>query len=138
MTEKRGKIYRQLYAYNIDAVKAPASGLNESRPKNPTPALTYENYRRRFQLWGKRKPKTAKKLIQKQVKIFPHGPIHKLPKISGPQACSKDLEKYGIHGNRRIHNRVISRQNYKQIIQLMRCKVKARLLNPKAFNKNLP
>ncbi len=40
-----------------------------------------------------------------------------------------------MYNSRRAHNRVISKQNWRQIVQLMSYKVHVRLLNPKLSTK---
>ena len=50
----------------------------------------------------------------------------------------EDLEKYGMYGKRKKHNRDIAKQNWKQVIQLMSYKSKVKLINPKNTSSICP
>jgi len=92
--------------------------------------VTYENKRRKIQSLAKRKPKTAKRLMQKysarernRVKDFLQKLTTKLAKeFKDYEHGFENLEKQGMFNKRKTHNRVISKQNWKQIIQFMKYK----------------
>ena len=100
--------------------------------------ITYENLRRKIQRLSKTKPKTAKRLMQKysqryrnRVKDFLHKLTTKLAnEFKDYEHGFENLEKQGILTKRKTHNRVISKQNRKQIIALMYYKSNVKLLNP--------
>ena len=108
--------------------------------------ITYENLRRKIQSLSKTKQKTAKRLMQKysqryrdRVKDF----LHKLTTMLANELKDyehgyENLEKQGMFTKRKTHNRVISKQNWKQIVQLMSYKVNVRLLNPYNSTKTCP
>ena len=108
--------------------------------------IIYENKRRKIQKLSKTKPKTAKKLMQKysqryrnRVKDFLHKLTTKLAnEFKDYEHGFEDLDKQGMYSKRRTHNRVISKQNWKQIIQLMSYKANVRLLNPRNSTKTCP
>ena len=101
--------------------------------------ITYENVRRRIQRLSKSKPKTAKKLMEKYSKRYGNRVrdfLHKLTteiaeRFKDYEHGFEDLEKQGMFIKRKTHNRVISRQNWKQIVALMSYKANIRLLNPR-------
>ena len=92
--------------------------------------IIYENKRRKIQSLVKKKPKTAKRLMKKysqrernRVKDFLHKLTTKLAKeFKDYEHGFEDLEKQGMYNGRRTHNRVISKQNWKQAIQFMKYK----------------
>jgi len=108
--------------------------------------ITYENKRRKIQRLSKTKPKTAKRLMQKysqryrnRVKDF----LHKLTTMIAKEFKDyehgfENLEKQGMFGRCKIHNRVVSKQNWKQTIALMSYKTNVRLLNPRNSTKTCP
>jgi len=108
--------------------------------------ITYENKRRKIQRLSKTKPKTAKRLMQKysqryrnRVKDF----LHKLTTMLAKEFKDyehgfENLEKQGMFGRCKIHNRVVSKQNWKQTIALMSYKTNVRLLNPRNSTKTCP
>ena len=109
--------------------------------------ITYENIRRKIQRLSKKKPKTAKKLMQKysqryrnRVKDFLHKLTAKLAnEFKDYEHGFEDLDKQGMYNDgRRKHNRVISKQNWKQIIQLMSYKANVKLLDPRNSTKTCP
>ena len=108
--------------------------------------ITYENLRRKIQSLSKTKPKTAKRLMQKYSKRYRNRVkdfLHKLTtKIANEfkdyEHGFENLEKQGMFTKRKTHNRVISKQNWKQIIQLMSYKANIRLLNPYNSTKTCP
>ena len=108
--------------------------------------ITYENLRRKIQRLSKTKPKTAKRLMQKysqryrnRVKDFLHKLTTKLAnEFKDYEHGFENLEKQGMFTKRKTHNRVISKQNWKQIIQLMSYKANIRLLNPYNSTKTCP
>ena len=95
---------------------------------------------------SKTKPKTAKRLMQKysqryrnRVKDFLHKLTTKLAnEFKDYKHGFGGLEKRGMFTKRKTHNRVISKQNWKQIIQLMSYKANIRLLNPYNSTKTCP
>ena len=108
--------------------------------------ITYENLRRKIQSLSKTKPKTAKRLMRKysqryrnRVKNFLHKLTTKLAnKFKDYEHGFENLEKQGMFGGCKIHNRVVSKQNWKQIIALMSYKANVRLLNPRNSTKTCP
>ena len=108
--------------------------------------ITYENLKRKIQRLNKTKPKTAKRLMQKysqrygnRVKDFLHKLTTKLAnEFKDYEHGFENLEKQGMFTKRKTHNRVISKQNWKQIIQLMSYKANIRLLNPYNSTKTCP
>jgi len=108
--------------------------------------ITYENIRRKIQRLDKTKPKTAKRLMQKysqryrkRVKDFLHKLTTKLAnEFKDYEHGFENLEKQGMFTKRKTHNRVISKQNWKQIISLMSYKANIRLLNPHNSTKTCP
>ncbi len=108
--------------------------------------ITYENKRRKIQRLSKSKPKTAKKLMDKYSKRhrnrvcdFLHKLITEIVKrFKDYEHDFEDLEKQGMFTKRKTHNRVISRQNWKQIIALMGYKGNIRLINPYNSTKICP
>ena len=108
--------------------------------------IIYENKRRRIQKLSKTKPKTAKKLMRKyserernRVRDFLHKLTTNLAKeFKDYEHGFENLEKWGMYGKKKTHNRVISKQNWKQIIQLMSYKANVRLLNPRNSTKTCP
>jgi len=105
--------------------------------------ITYENKRRKIQSLSKTKPKTAKRLMQKysqryrnRVKDFLHKLTTKLAKeFKDYEHGFENLEKQGMFGKCKIHNRVVSKQNWKQIIALMSYKANVKLLDPRNSTK---
>ncbi len=105
--------------------------------------ITYENIRRKIQRLDKTKPKTAKRLMQKysqryrnRVKDFLHKLTTKLAKeFKDYEHGFENLEKQGMFTKRKTRNRVISKQNWKQIISLMSYKANVKLLNPRNSTK---
>ena len=95
---------------------------------------------------SKTKPKTAKRLMQKysqryrdRVKDFLHKLTTKLAnEFKDYEHGFENLEKQGMFTKRKTHNRVISKQNWKQIIQLMSYKANVRLLDPRNSTKTCP
>ena len=93
--------------------------------------VTYENKRRKIQSLAKRKPKTAKRLMQKysarernRVKDFLQKLTTRLAKeFKDYEHGFEDLEKQEMFDKRKTRNRVISKQNWKQIIQFMKYKI---------------
>lgn len=89
--------------------------------------ITYENKIRKIQKLSKTKPKTAKKLMEKYSSRYKNRVKDYLHKLTTNLAREfkdyehgfEDLEKQGMFGKRKTHNRVISKQNWKQIIALM-------------------
>ena len=108
--------------------------------------ITYENLRRKIQRLNKTKPKTAKRLMLKyskryrnRVKDFLHKLTTKLSKeLKDYEHGFEDLEKQGMFTKRKVHNRVISKQNWGQIVALMSYKAKIGLINPKNSTKTCP
>jgi len=108
--------------------------------------ITYENKRRKIQSLSKIKPKTAKKLMQKysereknRVKDFLHKLTTKLAKeFKDYEHGFENLNKQGMFGRCKTYNRVVSKQNWKQIIQLMSYKANVKLLNPRNSTKTCP
>ena len=108
--------------------------------------ITYENKRRIIQSLSKTKPKTAKRLMQKysqryrnRAKDFLHKLTTKLAKeFEDYEHGFENLNKQGMFNKKKVHNRVISKQNWKQIIALMSYKTKVRLLNPRNSTKTCP
>ena len=108
--------------------------------------ITYENIRRKIQRLSKNKQKTAEKLMRKysqrhrkRVKDFLHKLTTKLAnEFKGYEHGFESLEKQGMFTKRKIHNRVISKQNWKQIITLMSYKANVRLLDPRNSTKTCP
>ena len=108
--------------------------------------IIYENKRRKIQKLSKTKPKTAKRLMEKyskreknRVRDFLHKLTTKLTKeFKGYEHGFENLEKQGMFNSRKTHNRVISKQNWKQIIQLISYKANVRLLNPNYSTKTCP
>jgi len=108
--------------------------------------ITYENKRRRIQRLSKTKPKTAKKLMEKYSKRYRNRVRDFLHKLTTEIAENfkdyehgfEDLEKQGMFTKRKTHNRVISKQNWKQIIALMSYKANVRLLDPRNSIKTCP
>jgi len=108
--------------------------------------ITYENLRRKIQSLSKTKPKTTKRLMLKysqrhknRVKDFLHKLTTKLTnEFKGYEHGFENLEKQGMFTKRKTHNRVISKQNWKQIISLMSYKANVRLLNPRNSTKTCP
>jgi len=108
--------------------------------------ITYENKRRKIQRLSKTKPKTAKRLMQKYSQRYRDGVkdfLHKLTTMLAKEFKDyehgfENLEKQGMFGKCKIHNRVISKQNWKQIISLMSYKANVRLLNPYNSTKTCP
>jgi len=108
--------------------------------------ITYENLRRKIQSLSKTKPKTDKRLMQKyskryrnRVKDFLHKLTTKIAnELKDYEHGFENLEKQGMFTKRKTHNRVISKQNWKQIIQLMSYKANIRLLNPYNSTKTCP
>ena len=108
--------------------------------------ITYENLRRKIQNLSKTKPKTAKRLMQKysrryrnRVKDF----LHKLTatltnEFRDYRHGFENLEKQGMYSKRRRHNREISKQNWKTIIQHMNYKGKVKLIDPKYTSSTCP
>ena len=100
---------------------------------------------RKIQSLNKTKPKTAKRLMQKysqryrnRAKDFLHKLTTKLAKeFKDYKHGFENLEKQEMFNKKRVHNRVISKQNWKQIIALMSYKTKVRL-NPKYSTKTCP
>jgi len=92
--------------------------------------VTYENKRRKIQSLAKRKPRTAKKLSRKynarevnRVKDFLHKLTTKLvEEFKDYEHGFENLEKQGMYNRYRRHNREVSKQNWKQIIQFMKYK----------------
>jgi len=108
--------------------------------------ITYENIRRKIQRLSKIKPKTTKKLMRKysqryrnRVKDFLHKLTTKLAKkFKDYEHGFENLEKQGMFTKRKTHNRVVSKQNWKQIIALMSYKANVRLLDPRNSTKTCP
>ena len=108
--------------------------------------ITYENLKRKIQRLSKTKPKTAKRLMQKysqrygnRVKDFLHKLTTKIAnEFKDYEHGFENLEKQGMFTKRKTHNRVISKQNWKQIITLMSYKANVRLLNPYNSTKTCP
>jgi len=108
--------------------------------------ITYENLRRKIQRLSKKKPKTARRLMQKyslryrsRVKDFLHKLTTELANEFGDYEHGfENLEKRGMFGRCKTKNRVISRQNWKQIVALMSYKASVRLLNPYNSTKTCP
>jgi len=108
--------------------------------------ITYENKRRKIQSLSKNKPKTAKKLMQKysqryrnRVKDYLHKLTTKLVKeFKDYEHGFENLKKQGMFTKRKTHNRVVSKQNWKQIISLMSYKANVKLLNPHNSTKTCP
>lgn len=108
--------------------------------------ITYENKRRKIQSLSKTKPKTAKRLMEKyskryrnKVKDFLHKLTTKLAEeFKDYELGFENLDKQGMYNDRRTHNRVISKQNWKQIVFLMSYKSRIKLLNPKNSTKTCP
>ncbi|WP_280097289.1 transposase [Staphylothermus marinus] len=108
--------------------------------------ITYENLRRKIQRLVKRKSKTARKLMEKYSRRHRNrvrDSLHKLTtgiarEFKDYEHGFEDLEKYGMFSKRKTHNRVISRQNWKQIISLMSYKASVKLLNPRNSTKTCP
>ena len=110
--------------------------------------ITYENKRRKIQQLAKKKPKTAKKLMQKyskrernRVNDF----LHKLTteiarEFKNYEHGFEDLEKQKMFNKSKIHNRVISKQNWKTIIQFIKYKgFKIRdNIDPRGTSSNCP
>jgi len=92
--------------------------------------ITYENKRRKIQSLAKRKPRTAKKLSRKynarevnRVKDFLHKLTTKLvEEFKDYEHGFENLEKQDMYNRYRRHNREVSKQNWKQIIQFMKYK----------------
>jgi len=107
---------------------------------------TYENLRRKIQSLRKTKPKTARRLMQKysqryrnRVKDYLHKLTAKLAKeLKDYEHGFENLEKQGMFGKRRTHNRVVSKQNWMQIIALMGYKANVKLLDPHNSTKTCP
>jgi len=105
--------------------------------------ITYENIRRKIQGLSKTKPKTAKKLMQKyserernRVKDFLQKLTTRLAKeFKDYEHGFENLEKEGMYGKRKTHNRAISEQNWRQIIQLMSYKANVKMLDPRNSTK---
>ena len=108
--------------------------------------ITYENLRRKIQRLSKKKPKTARRLMQKyslryrsRVKDFLHKLTTELANEFGDYEHGfENLEKRGMFGRCKTKNRVFSRQNWKQIVALMSYKASVRLLNPYNSTKTCP
>lgn len=108
--------------------------------------ITYENIRREIQSLSKKKPKTAKRLMEKyskryrnKVKDFLHKLTTKLAEeFKDYEHGFENLDKQGMYNDRRTHNRVVSKQNWKQIVFLMGYKSRIKLLNPKNSTKTCP
>ena len=69
--------------------------------------------------------------------------IHKLTtklarKFPNTEHGFENLEKQGMYNKRKKHNRDISKQNWKQIIQYMSYKSKVKLVNPKNTSSTCP
>jgi len=105
--------------------------------------ITYENLRRKIQRLSKKKPKTAKRLMQKyssryrnKVKDFLHKLTAELAnEFRDYEHGFENLERRGMFGRCRTKNRVISKQNWKQIVALMSYKASVRLLNSRYSTK---
>jgi len=105
--------------------------------------ITYENKRRKIQSLSKTKPKTAKRLMQKysqryrnRVKDFLHKLTTKLAnEFKDYDHGFENLEKQRMFGKCETHNRVVSKQNWKQIISLMSYKTNVKLLDPRNSTK---
>ena len=86
--------------------------------------ITYENLIRKIQSLSKTKSKTAKRLMQKysqryrnRVKDFLHKLTAKLAnEFKDHEHGFENLEKQGMFGRCRTHNRVISKQDWKLIM----------------------
>jgi len=108
--------------------------------------VTYENKRRKIQKLSETKPKTARKLMKKYSWRYRNRVRDLLHKLTTELAKEfrdyehgfEDLDKQGMFNGRRVHNRVISRQNWKQIVLLMSYKAHVRLLNPKLSTRTCP
>ena len=108
--------------------------------------ITYENKRRKIQSLAKRKPRTAKKLSRKynarevnRVKDFLHKLTTKLvEEFKDYEHGFENLEKQGMYNRYRRHNREVSKQNWKTIIQFMNYKSKVKLVNPKNTSSTCP
>jgi len=108
--------------------------------------ITYENIRRKIQRLGKIKPKTAKRLMQKysqryrnRIKDFLHKLTTRLAnEFKDYEHGFENLEKQGMFGRYKAHNRVVSKQNWMQIIALIRYKANVKLLNPHNSTKTCP
>jgi len=105
--------------------------------------INYENIRRKIQRLSKTKTKTAKRLMQKYSKRYKNRVndfLHKLTtglanEFKDYEHGFENLEKQGMYGKWKTHNRVISKQNWMQIIKLMSYKASVKLLNPKYSTK---
>lgn len=108
--------------------------------------ITYENKRRKIQKLSKTKPKTAKRLMQKysnryknRVRDFLHKLTTKLAnEFKDYEHGFENLDKSGMFTKRKVHNRVISKQNWKQIIALVSYKADVSLIDPKNSTKTCP
>ena len=108
--------------------------------------ITYENLRRKIQRLTKTKPRTAERLKRKyseryrnRVRDFLHKLTTKLAReFRDYEHGFEDLEKRGMFNRRKVHNRAISRQNWKQIIGLMSYKASVKLLNPRNSTRTCP
>jgi len=108
--------------------------------------VTYENIRRRIQKLAKKKPKTSRGLMKKyserhrnRVRDFLHKLTTKLAReFKDYEHGFEDLNKQGMFNDRRTHNRVVSRQNWKKIIELMSYKSKVKLIDPRNSTKTCP
>ncbi len=108
--------------------------------------ITYENKRRKIQKLSKTKPKTAKRLMQKFSQRYRNRIGDYLHKLTTDLARGfkdyehgfEDLDKRGMFNGCKKHNRVISKQNWKQIVLLMSYKTNVRLLDPKNSTKTCP
>lgn len=108
--------------------------------------IAYENKRRKLQRLSKEKPKTARRLLEKyskrhknRVKDFLHKLTTELAReFRGYEHGFENLEKQGMFNNKRVHNRVISRQNWRQIVTLMSYKARVKLLDPRNSTKTCP
>ena len=80
---------------------------------------------------GRREKNRAKdfihKLTTKLTRIFPN-----------TEHGFENLEKQGMYGKRKKHNRDIAKQNWKMIIQYMNYKSKVKLVNPKNTSSTCP
>ena len=92
--------------------------------------IIYENKRRKIQSLAKKKPKTAKKLLRKysarevnRVRDFLHKLTTKLvEEFKDYEHGFENLEKQGMYNKYRRHNREVSKQNWKTIIQYIKYK----------------
>ena len=106
--------------------------------------ITYENLRK-SRAWVKPSQKLPKGLCRsilkdtETVKDFLHKLTTKIAnEFKDYEHGFENLEKQGMFGKCKTHNRVISKQNWKQIIQLMSYKANIRLLNPYNSTKTCP